>query len=221
MENKMTSTIDLEGTAVRVAMGSGSFLHGDVQEVSADSVKVKGRWFPLAAVQTEEEVEQQIKANVNTDRRLRRVEQEAKEAAELALKNGPPVLAYKPTGTETYADFTPWLSAEDYTLRVQIRTDSYDFANAEYVAWAGESIPDEHILAYDKHFTESEWVLTFPFNEGASYPFPIVMSGTGGGKALGEAAGILSGSTVRVNFKSIIEPLVRAGLRLKKGGLEF
>jgi len=26
---------------------------------------------------------------------------------------------------------------------------------------------------------------------------------------------------VRVNFKSIIEPLVRAGLRLKKGGLEF
>jgi len=215
MENKMTSTIDLEGTAVRVAMGSGSFLHGDVQEVSADSVKVKGRWFPLAAVQTEEEVEQQIKANVNTDRRLRRVEQEAKEAAELALKNGPPVLAYKPTGTETYADFTPWFSSEDYTLTVQVRPSNREAAENEYISWAGESIPEDHIREYDENGFGREWILTFPYNEAAAYPFPIVVSGTGGGLALGQAAGILFKNRVRVNYTEIIEPLVRAGLRTR------
>lgn len=79
----MTSTPDLEGTAVRVAMGSGLFLHGDVQEVNADSVKVKGRWFLISAVQTEEEVEHIKKSNIDTDRRLRRAEQESAERVKI------------------------------------------------------------------------------------------------------------------------------------------
>jgi len=210
----MTSTIDLEGTAVRVAMGSGSFLHGDVQEVTMDSVKVKGRWFPITAVQTEEEVEQQIKANVNTDHRLRRAEQEAKEAAELALKKSP-VLAYKPSGIESYSSFTPWFSSEDYTLTVQVRPSNREAAENEYISWAGESIPDAHIREYDENGFGREWILTFPYNEAAAYPFPIVVSGTGGGLALGQAAGILFKNTVRVNYTEIIEPLVRAGLRTR------
>jgi hypothetical protein len=40
-----------------------------------------------------------------------------------------------------------------------------------------------------------------------------VVSGTGGGAALGEPAGILLKNTVRVNYTEIIEPLIRAGLR--------
>src|ERR1039458_4488427 len=216
LEDKMTSTlVDLVGETVRVALGGGSFLNGEVQEVNAEQVKVRGRWLPIAAVTTEDEIEHVKKSNIDRERRIRVAEQEAKEAVELAQKSGPPVLMYKPTGTETYTDFTPWFSSEDYTLLVQVRSDSHDVAAAEYASWGGESIPHEHIREYSEHFTDSEWILTFPFNETAKYPFPIVLSGTGGGKALGEPAGILSGSAVRVNFKSIIEPLVRSGLRTR------
>ena len=42
--------------------------------------------------------------------------------------------------------------------------------------------------------------------------------GTGGGLALGEAAGILSGRRVRVNYPSIIEALVRCGLEATETG---
>ena len=42
----MTSTLNLEGEAVRVAFGNGAFLHGDVQEMKYDEDN-KGA-FPVA-----------------------------------------------------------------------------------------------------------------------------------------------------------------------------
>ena len=208
----MTSTIEI-GEAVRVSMPGGLFLHGDIQEVNADSVKVKGRWFSVADAKTEEEIEHTKKSNIDAGRRIRQAEADAKLAAEAALKSGPPVLAYKPTGTETYADFAPWFSSEDYTLVVQVRPSNRETSECEYISWAGESIPEEHIREYPENGFGREWILTFPFNETVAYPFPIVVSGTGGGAALGEPAGILLKNTVRVNYTEIIEPLIRAGLR--------
>jgi hypothetical protein len=80
----MTSTIEI-GEAVRVSMPGGLFLHGDIQEVNADSVKVKGRWFSVADVKTEEEIEQAKKDNVVASRRLQQAEADAKAVAEQAL----------------------------------------------------------------------------------------------------------------------------------------
>ena len=82
----MTSTLNMEGEAVRVNLGGGTFMHADVQEVNGDSVKVKGRWFNIANVQTEEEIEQLKRANVEAGRRLRKAEEDAKLAVEAALK---------------------------------------------------------------------------------------------------------------------------------------
>jgi ribosomal protein L37E len=74
----MTSTIEI-GEAVRVSMPGGLFLHGDIQEVNADSVKVKGRWFSVADVKTEEEIEHTKKSNIDAGRRIRQAEAGTRE----------------------------------------------------------------------------------------------------------------------------------------------
>jgi hypothetical protein len=103
----------------------------------------------------------------------------------------------------------------DYTLAVQVRPSNRDFAEQEYLLWAGMSIPEEFVREYEENGYGREWILAFPFDENAAYPFPIVLGGTGGGVALKQSAGILTGNTVRVNYTDIIEPLVRAGLRAR------
>jgi hypothetical protein len=73
----MTSTLNLEGEQVRVRLENGAMMRGDVQEVTTDSVKVKGRWFPISAVQTEEEIENLIYERQRADRE--RQERERRE----------------------------------------------------------------------------------------------------------------------------------------------
>jgi hypothetical protein len=83
MENKMTSALDLAGEEVRCSLGGGSFISGVVQQVNDDHVIVRGRSFPLSAVQLREDVEHLRKSNIDTDRRLRRVEQEAADRVKI------------------------------------------------------------------------------------------------------------------------------------------
>ncbi len=52
----MTSTLEI-GDAVRVSLPGALFLHGDIQDVNESSVKVRGRWFPVETVKTEEQIE--------------------------------------------------------------------------------------------------------------------------------------------------------------------
>lgn len=123
----------------------------------------------------------------------------------------------------TYTAFAPWLCNEDYKLHVQVRSANEALALAQYATWSGEDVPDECITRKQNDTTAGwqrtqQWVLQFPYNANVAYPFPIVESGCGGGLRLGEAAGILNkrGKTVIVSFVSIIEPLVRAGLRARR-----
>ena len=224
----MTSTLNLEGEAVRVSIGNGSFLHGDVQEVNAEQVKVRGRWFPLSVVQTEEEVEQFMKANIAEDRRRSRAEQEAKEAAarvtSLAAENKPKRvfrfeqgIAYKPTGAEKYEDFVALLNSTGFKLWAEAQT-SEDIARCyiNYSEWsAGDSLPEENVAHYPNRTNPVEWRLTFPFTENYAYPFPIIEAGAQGKRPCGNGVpvGILSGSRVTLNYVAEVEKLVRAGLR--------
>jgi hypothetical protein len=213
----MTSTLNLEGEQVRVRLENGAMMRGDVQEVNANSVKVKGRWFPITAVQTEDEVEQQIKANVNTDRRLRRAEQEAKEAAERIIKeaknSGTPVFAARASGE--YSDFV-YMLGSDYTLRAQVQDEEfYDVVNSEYSSWSGKVLSDDCVPPFQPKTWGRQWQLQFEFSDNMQYPFPIVVGGTGGSMTLGEPCGILTGTAVRVNCESIIEQAIRAGLEAR------
>ncbi len=136
------------------------------------------------------------------------------EVASLALTLKPVI----PAKTD-YASFLPsWLL--NPRLKLHTRVATYDVAVDEYASWTGgEMFPVENINAVSergKKYRRSpfyEWQLTFRYDAAVSYPFPIVPLGQGGGLKLGEPAGILKGNTVRVSFKSIIEPLVRSGLR--------
>lgn len=123
----------------------------------------------------------------------------------------------------TYAAFAPWLSAEDYKLFVQVRSENEASALAQYASWSGESVPEDCIARRQNDTTAGwqhtqQWVLQFPYNSAVPYPFPIVESGCGGGLRLGLPAGILSkkGNTITVSFVAIIASLVRAGLRARR-----
>jgi hypothetical protein len=120
--------------------------------------------------------------------------------------------------TTDYKNFLPsWL--KNPHLGLHTRAATLLAARDEYAKWtSGESFNGKMTVVEEplKLYTWSpfhEWQLSFTYDAAVSYPFPIVDSGMGGGLALGEPAGILLGNKVRVSFKSIIEPLVRAGLR--------
>jgi hypothetical protein len=114
-----------------------------------------------------------------------------------------------------YSSFAPWLSSEEYSLFVMVKPTKRILAENDYITWSGESLPEECIREFREgsKFGGYEWILTFPFSDGGVYPFPIVLNGTGGGGTGGTPTGILTGNTVRVNFTSIIEPLIRAGVK--------
>ena len=81
----MTSTLEI-GDAVRVSLPGALFLHGDIQDVNASSAKVRGRWFPVETVKTEEQIEDATRENVRQAAREKEAECAAKENA---LKSEP------------------------------------------------------------------------------------------------------------------------------------
>lgn len=215
----MTSTLEI-GDAVRVSLPGALFLHGDIQDVNESSVKVRGRWFPVETVKTEEQIEDETRENVRQAAREKEAERAAKVAAENALKSEPKVPLVAAHATGEYANFVYDIQRLNYSLRVQVQDRNfYDKANDEYSSWSGSVLPDAAVVEEMKAWGR-EWILQFDFDESVMMPFPIVVSGTGGGLALGEAAGILSGRRVRVNYPSIIEALVRCGLEATETGAE-
>lgn len=137
---------------------------------------------------------------------------------DVVLPTTAPVQRFIPASTD-YETFLPaWL--QNPRLRLHTRCATLEAACGDYFAWTGgDTFPVENITAISeptKRYTWSpfpEWQLSFTYDETVKYPFPIVSVGMGGGIKLGEPAGILKGSRVSVSFKSIIEPLVRKGLR--------
>jgi hypothetical protein len=219
-EQKMTSTLNLEGEAVRVSIGNGSFLHGDVQEVNAEQVKVRGRWFPLSAVQTEEEVEQFMKANIAEDRRRSRAEQEAVLAAEIALHGEPKVPVMLSEKKELTAaelsDFVSYLLRTGYRLHLAAREDGLEQALEEYRTWTdGSELPEDCIYMNDTAFTAREWFLEFHYDDSISYPFPIIEMGTVGRGSKSEPRGLHHSGRVTACYTEIAEFAVRSGVRAR------
>lgn len=205
---------------VRVRLGGGSFLRGEVQDIRGSELLVKGRWFPVASVETEQEIDNRIRANERAAKEQASVERRQVKPAKLEEREpGIVVLA-----TDTYENFAPWLSREDYQLYIAARPANEQAARSEYAEWAGETIPEECLLVTSCDESGGtwtpfhQWFLKFDFDETEKYPFPIVDAGFGGGIKLGEPAGILSKNRkyVTVSFSAIIEPLVRAGLRARR-----
>ena len=209
----MTSVLDLEGEEVRVSLGGGSFLSGVVQQVNDDRVIVRGRTFPLSAVQLREDVEQMRKSNIDTDRRLRRAEQEAKEAAELALKGEPkiPILLSRAVKDDiVISTFVTYLQSSKYRLYLSCKPELTEVGESEYIAWSGESLPEDAIRTYENAYGR-EWFLTFEYSDDIQYPVSVVERGTGGGQ--GEPVILHKNGRCELCYWQIIEQLVRAGLR--------
>jgi hypothetical protein len=212
----MTSTLNLEGEAVRVSLGGGTFMHADVQEVNGDSVKVKGRWFNIADVQTEEEIEQLKRANVEAGRRLRKAEEDAKLAVEAALKGAPKVPVMLPTGGN-YSDFVELLNSVGYYFDVRVREDGIKTADEQYRDWTGESLPEFAVYLHTNPdaWTAVEWRVVATVPEGTVFPFDTAVAGTlGRGRSVNSA--LLDGCHLTINCESIVEQLARGGLRVRK-----
>ncbi len=210
----MTSTLNMEGEAVRVSLGGGTFMHADVQEVNGDSVKVKGRWFNIADVQTEEEIEQLKRANVEAGRRLRKAEEDAKLAVEAALKGAPKVpvfLAQAVDGDETVSAFVAYLQRGKYRLYLSCKPDLVGQGEDEYLVWTGgESLPEDAVRTYENAYGR-EWFLTFNYSADIAYPVAVIERGTGGGQ--GTPSILHSNGRCELCYWQVIEQLVRAGLR--------
>ena len=121
-------------------------------------------------------------------------------------------------GTEnlSYAAFVVLLRDRGYRLYVRGNEAGIAAAEASYREWArGEALPANAARADSKRWgvDGAEWYLLFKMPSDGALPFPTVLEQTGGGKALGRAAGIVSGTRVAVYFPEIIEQAVRAGLR--------
>ena len=121
-------------------------------------------------------------------------------------------------GTEnlSYAAFVVLLRDRGYRLYVRGNEAGIAAAEASYREWArGETLPANAARADGKRWgvDGAEWYLLFDMPADGALPFPTVLEQTGGGKALGRAAGIVSGTRVAVYFPEIIEQAVRAGLR--------
>ena len=216
----MTSALDLAGEEVRCSLGGGSFISGVVQQVNDDHVIVRGRSFPLSAVQLREDVEHLRKSNIDTDRRLRRVEQEAKEAAELVLKGEPRIPIIHPASGD-YATFVAMIQAAGYTLYVRSRQDGMDAAISEYAEWTGgEELPENALYMHlndDKAWSSHEWRLITKVELDSACPFPLAEAGTLGCGFKGDPCGIIhKNGSLEVNWNCIVGELVKNGLRAQR-----
>lgn len=111
--------------------------------------------------------------------------------------------------------FVNYLQHTGYRLEVHTRAAGLDAVESEYIAWAGESLPQSAIHIYENRPTDRCWRLFFFLQDGISVPFPIELYGVTGKHPTNKPRGLWQQSgKVDVYFTSIIEQLVRAGLRV-------
>ena len=137
------------------------------------------------------------------------------------LKKPPFVPATKEPEVDTAANswgtFVDYLRRTRYTLEVHTREDGLAQAEAEYFTWSGESLPAAAICHYENRPLPREWRLTFRLADGVPVPFPIEIGGITGKHPDNHPRGLLhEKGRVRVYYSSIIEQLIRAGLRVSK-----
>ncbi len=143
--------------------------------------------------------------------------------------------AVKPAGTcraqpvtsvvnpEQEAEFVRALRGSLYSLRVVLHNDTMiEKAKEEYRLWTGgEELGDEYITVsgtVKESFRHTvNWRLTFTVREGMNVPFKVVKQGETGGIAgvryLGEQAILNDKNQIILQWWTVIERLVRLGLR--------
>ena len=129
------------------------------------------------------------------------------------------------TGTGTYDAFAAMIQLKGYTLTAELHDEKeLEETEAEYHEWTGgEALPEDCVKLYpDKPGTRfwREWCLSFKFDFTTDCPFNLVREGTGGGGvgASRTPVGIVhKNGKVTVRYSSIIEKLIRIGLRAQKG----
>lgn len=111
--------------------------------------------------------------------------------------------------------FVAYLEGVGYKLEVHTRTATVEQVSDEYTAWSGESLPDATIKIYDNRpMQERCWRLFFHLSDGIAVPFVIDLAGCGKKQPTQKPRGLWHrNGRVEVYFASIIEQLVRAGLR--------
>lgn len=217
--NMARSSIEV-GDSVRVPVGNGSFLHGEVQEANDGQAKIRGRWFQLSNVRTEDDIENEQHENRAAISRQRAAEQAAKEASERAEKSEPKVpviLSQKKDLTACERDsFVTSLFAGGYRLHLAARADGIEHALDEYRSWTGgEELPEDCIYMNNTAFTAREWFLEFYYDETISYPFPIIEMGTVGRGSKSDPRGLHHSGKVTACYADIAEYAVRSGIRAR------
>lgn len=116
---------------------------------------------------------------------------------------------------ESIDAFVQFLEATGYTLIVHVRHDGLELVEAEYRQWCGEELSGEAIRHYENKPVQRQWRLGFTLsNPETKLPFPVDIMGTTGRRPTVKPRGLIQGKYVVVYFASIIEELVRAGLRV-------
>lgn len=135
------------------------------------------------------------------------------------------LVSYKPIeASGTYGEFAAMLQRRGYSLTAELHDeDEYDPTLEEYTEWAGESMPEDCIKIYPNRpgtVFWREWCLDFKYDRDMEIPFDLVREGTGGGGkgTARKPVGIIHmNNHVTVRYSSIVEALIRAGLRAQKG----
>ena len=223
----MTSTLEIGiGDEVRASFPGGLFVRGPVQEVNGEQVKVRGRWFRKEDATPAEEIENRIHANEAAERTRRANEQAGIEAAKVRSKSSfdgreqrtmKVVAEKKELSASETDDFVSSLLATGYRLRVAAREDGIEKARDEYREWTvGEELPDGCMYVNDTALTAREWFLDFEYDDGISYPFPIIEMGTVGKMNRTTEAGgraLHHNGKVTACYTEIAEFVIRAGVR--------
>lgn len=119
------------------------------------------------------------------------------------------------TTDDAWGRFAAYLGGAGYRLEVHARSTDVEQAEAEYQTWSGEALPPTAIHVHDNRPTPREWRLFFRLPKNIEVPFVIEIAGTTGRHPTNHPRGLLSeNGRVQVYFASIIEQLVRAGLRV-------
>lgn len=128
---------------------------------------------------------------------------------------GPRVVEPKNKTPECWAALIAYLYATGYTLRAQCREDGQQIVETEYREWSGEDFPEVALRHYENRPTPREWRLSFSIKDfSMELPFALEIMGTTGNKPTQRPRGLLAtNGRVEVYFASIVQQLVRAGLR--------
>lgn len=209
----MESTIEI-GEEVRASLGNGLMLRGEVQELRSAEARVKGRWIPLSAVKSVNEIEDVQRSNRIAVKQLALQIAKQQEEAEKAEKKIPVML---PTGG-SYDSFVVLLNNTGYYFDVRVREDGFETAVDQYLQWSGEELPEEAVYVHTNcdAWTAVEWRILATVPEGEVFPFETAVAGTlGRGHSVGSAL-LDNGCRLTINCESIVEQLVRSGLRVRK-----